>query len=125
MKNVAILDNEPDCILGIFRFFNYKYANESLNFLTFTNTSQISPEILNTINYIFVDLSLSLKSEHDGLSYSEQLLKLPSHPKIAIITAKSNPELTLDERKLSFLPLFKKPIVLSKDHKKIIEFLEL
>lgn len=110
-KKILIFENEINLVKGIFDLFNIMIAKNSLEFDYFTS-SQDFQNIENVVHYdfIFVDLSLSERSEVGGSTLIDRIIDIPNHPDIAIITGRSNPEEILKKKNLDYLPLFIKPI---------------
>ncbi len=99
MQEVLIIENEYSYVKGAFDFVNEFMMNNSLHYRVISRSQDVPWDDLSNYNYIFVDISLSQRSELDGYGILQRIEKEQLKAKnIIILTANMNIESMLKVR---------------------------
>lgn len=91
MQEVLIIENEYSYVKGAFDFVNEFMMNNSLHYRVISRSQDVPWNELSNYNYIFVDISLSQRSELDGYGILQRIEKEQLKTKnIIILTANMN-----------------------------------
>ena len=99
MQEVLIIENEYSYVKGAFDFVNEFMMNNSLHYRVISRSQDVPWDELSNYNFIFVDISLSQRSELDGYGILQRIEKEQLKTKnIVILTANMNIESMLKVR---------------------------
>ena len=75
MQEVLIIENEYSYVKGAFDFVNEFMMNNSLHYRVISRSQDVPWDELSNYNFIFVDISLSQRSELDGYGILQKIEK--------------------------------------------------
>lgn len=112
---ILIFENEFSYVENAFNYVNIRYFNGELTFINLSKSQDLAPfREIETFDHVFIDISLSKKSELDGFGILQKIkdenLKVK---KITIITGNNNIEKKLQEQGFGNYPVIIKPITFS------------
>lgn len=108
---VAIFENQFGQVQTQFDIVKNLFFDNKLEYIHFNSSQEIGDiNKISDYDLAVIDISLSSSSDKDGYNLISEILKLPKHPKIIILTGNSKIEEGLKERNLPALPIIKKPV---------------
>jgi len=121
---VLIFENEFYKVENAFKYVNQKYFNGILEFTVITKSQDFKNfnEVSN-FDYVFLDISLALKSDLDGFGILKKIedenIKIK---KLIILTGNGDIKNKLNELGLKDYPIILKPVVFSRlyDHLNVV-----